>query len=301
VWHGRAGAPWVAGFRVSVPAGGEDPVVREVPTAYVRPFAHAASARLAEQGRLRAGDELRWVVSAFPIDAGVDAAEEPARPRDGFTVEEVVEALAVGETPLAELFERAQLAGAGDPGAGVPVFVPRGVLDEIEALALAAGDVETGGVLIGRLHRDTGATPGDLFMEVTAQLPAEHAVSRATRLTFTPATWAAAAAALALRKRGELVAGWWHAHPAFCVVRGCPPERRRDCALSRAFFSSEDVHLHATCFGAAHHVALLLSDGVSDARRWTLYGWSHGMVAERDFHVLTSSQEGADDVSTRAG
>jgi hypothetical protein len=183
------------------------------------------------------------------------------------------------------------------------VFVPRRVLMEAEAQARAGGDVETGGVLLGRLHRDAAAeaAPGDLFLEVTAQLPAEHTVSQATRLTFTPATWAAAAAALALRGLAESVVGWWHFHPDFCRLRGCPPERRRSCAASSAFFSSEDVHLHATCFGAAHHVALLLSDGIRDGLSWSLYGWSHGMVAARGFHVLDPTLEGADDVSTATG
>jgi hypothetical protein len=267
----------------------------------VRPFAHEASVRLVEQGRLRAGDELRWVVSAFAVEG--DTVDEPGSATSraaGFAVEEVVEPLELGATSLAAFFGRAHVAG--EPGSELPVFVPRHVLDEVEALSRRAGEVETGGVLIGRLHRDTDAgARGDLFIEVTAQLPAEHAVSHATRLTFTPATWAAASAALALRNLHEIVTGWWHRHPPFCRLRGCPPERQRGCALSRAFFSSEDVHLHATCFGAAHHIALLHSDGVSDGRTWTLYGWSRGMVAERGFHVLTPSLEGANDVQTRTG
>ena len=32
VWHGRAGAPWVPGFRIAVPTAGDGAVVREVPT-----------------------------------------------------------------------------------------------------------------------------------------------------------------------------------------------------------------------------------------------------------------------------
>ena len=110
--------------------------------------------------------------------------------------------------------------------------------------------------LVGKLHRDPAG--GDLLVEITAQLPAPHTVSQAASLTFTPDTWAAVDRALALRRRGELMLGWWHYHPDFC--RKCPPENRRRCHLAATFFSAEDVNLHRTCFGRAYHVALLVSD-----------------------------------------
>jgi hypothetical protein len=151
--------------------------------------------------------------------------------------------------------------------------------------------VETGGVLVGRLRRDGGphAAPAALFVEITAQVPAPHTQAQSTKLTFTAETWAAVQAAITLRRQGELMLGWWHFHPDFCRLRRCPAERRAGCAGASPFFSAEDVHLHATCFPSAYHVALLVSDSTPDGMSWSLFGWSQGMVTARSFHVLADS------------
>jgi proteasome lid subunit RPN8/RPN11 len=172
------------------------------------------------------------------------------------------------------------------------VFLPRRVLDEAVASARRAGDVETGGVLVGRLRRDGASAPPGLFVEITAQVPAPHTRAESTRLTFTAETWAAVQAAITLRRRGEVMLGWWHSHPDFCRLRHCPEERRAACPGAAPFFSPEDVHLHATCFPSAYQVALLVSDSTPDGMTWSLFGWAQGMVTARGFHVV------ADDPTT---
>jgi hypothetical protein len=279
VWDALAGPPLVAAFRARVGAEGGAAVVREIPRAYLRPSALDAVATLVTRGVLRPGDAFRWTLHAIPTP------DDPSTPLedDAFALDEVAEALALGDAPLAPFLERATFVGPDPHAAHVPVFVPRQVLDEAEALARAAGDVETGGVLIGRLHRDAD----DLFVEITAQIPARHTLAEATRLTFTNDTWAAVRDAIALRGGDERLAGWWHHHPGFCRIRGCPPERRRTCSAGAPFFSAEDVHLHTTCFPAGQHVALLVSEaGADGALERTLFGWWEGMVVARGFHVL---------------
>jgi proteasome lid subunit RPN8/RPN11 len=284
VWDGGAGAPFVAAFRAVVRGTDGAEVAREVPKAYVRGFAQRASASLVERGVLKVGDAFRWAVSAFPVAA----VDDPAC--DDFSVEDVVEPLPVTDASLASFFARSVASGPDEPAGRTPVFLPARVLEEAVAAARAAGDVETGGALLGRLRRDAGAA--EIFVEITAQIAALHTVSQSTRLTFTSDTWAAVRAAIALRRQNELLIGWWHAHPDFCRLRNCPIERRKTCTGASPFFSAEDVHLHATCFPSAYHVALLISDSTADGMTWSLFGWSQGMVAARGFHVLDVTRGG---------
>ena len=295
VWDGRAGEPVVAAFRAAVRTERGDEVAREIPTAYVRSLAQQASATLVERGVLRAGDAFRYVISAFPAPRA-----EPQT--DGFSVEEIVQPLPLAGAPLASFFGNSVPAGPDEPVGRLPVFLPRRVLDEAVESARQAGDMETGGVLVGKLRRDSGghAAAPDIFVEITAQVPAPHTLSQSTKLTFTAETWAAVQAAITLRRRNELMLGWWHFHPDFCRLRNCPVERRAHCPGASPFFSAEDVHLHATCFPSAYHVALLISDRTPDGMTWSLFGWSQGMVTARGFHVLTDFPTGGAPHATHA-
>jgi proteasome lid subunit RPN8/RPN11 len=195
-----------------------------------------------------------------------------------FEAEPLAETVALGSRALAALEAASEQTGEPD-SLDAPVFVAEAVLREVGSLAEQAGDVETGGVLIGHLHRDAGGS--EVFAEVVAQIPARHAEADSTSFAFTPETWAAADAALALRGARERILGWWHSHPNFC--RACPDERRRSCTFARPFFSREDEHLHRTCFPQAWQLALLVSD-LPDVG-WTpaLFGWRAGRIVERGF------------------
>jgi hypothetical protein len=163
------------------------------------------------------------------------------------------------------------------------VFIDASVLAEAAELARQADDVETGGILVGQLHRDTELT--EIFARVNAQIPASHTRSSRTSLTFTPQTWAAVRAAIALRAQDEIYLGWWHYHPHFC--KNCPAERRGNCVLSKPFFRDEDCALHRTIFGRAFDIALLLSELGGSEPSYDLFGWRQGMIVARGFHALS--------------
>jgi proteasome lid subunit RPN8/RPN11 len=168
----------------------------------------------------------------------------------------------------------------GEIAAGeMPLFIAREVIDQAMEMSQRAGDVEVGGVLVGRLRHD--ASVPEIFVEVTGLIPAQHTLASATKVTFTPETWAAVDAAIALRRRNEVKAGWAHFHPMFC--RQCSADRRANCIFNKPFFSDEDCHLHRVCFSRAHHVALLVSDTPAEGMVITTYGWSKGMMKERGF------------------
>ena len=158
------------------------------------------------------------------------------------------------------------------------------VLREAAAAATAAGMLEAGGILLGKLVRDSGS--GDLSIDITAQIPAREAIADDASLRFTADTWRAVHAAISLRRAGEQILGWWHSHPAALWPCGnCPPERRSGCPSNRAFFSSMDAGFHRTAFQGAHNVALLLSFHADPAPRFDLFGWRRGMVSARGYYI----------------
>ncbi len=273
IWHGTLGAPYVSAFRAIIMTPSGQSTV-EIPTTYLRRHARQVSAELVSAGELGQGDLFKYLVCAYLVEP------EPV-PAGGFAVENVTEPLDLVDTRLGELMDCAQIEGPRR-GDEMPVFIDQTVLDDAIALSRAAGSVEVGGVLVGTLRRDP-VLP-EIFIEVTALIPAPHTVTEAAKVTFTAETWAAVDAAIALRKCGEKKLGWFHFHPNWC--RNCPDEKRTHCALGEPFFSADDVHLHRVCFSRAYHVALLVTDTPRRGLVPTLYGWQQGMVTERGFHTL---------------
>jgi len=53
----------------------------------------------------------------------------------------------------------------------------------------------------------------------------------------------------------------------------------------RSFFSEDDVCLHETVFPAAYHTALVVTN-TDEGLQHALFGWRHGMVGQRGFHIL---------------
>lgn len=277
VWDGRRGPPYVGSFRAVVAARESEEFAREIPVTYLGALARQESAALVKEGDLVPGQIFQYRVHAFPIE------ENTRDGAGGFVVEEESQSLRCDESRLSRFVDSSweECADSDVPG-DLPTFVPDHLLQEATRQAEHAGGIETGGILVGRLHRDS--TLGEMFLEVTAQIPAQHALAHSTKLTFTAETWAAARAAISLRGRDEMMIGWWHLHPDWC--RQCPPENRRQCTLGNAFFSAEDVHLHRECFSRAYHVALLVTEKIDAGFTWTMFGWRRGLVEARSFRAL---------------
>jgi hypothetical protein len=282
VWDGDCGPPVMSSARIVVAAEtGDETVCEEIPSlAYFRQLAQQGSGIMVERGLLEQGEHFLYKVCAYPgapSGSSADAGEPPA-----FSVEEIDESLSLEERPIEPLLAGAMSRGTGSDPSDMPVFIPQQVLEAVGERSREAGEVETGGVLVGNLHRCPSSL--EIYLEVTAQIPAAHTNSKATQLTFTPDSWAAVQAAIDLRRRHELMCGWWHFHPDFC--RKCPEEKQRDCTVPRPFFSPEDVHMHRAIFPRAFHVALLVSDHGRESFDVSLFGWRHGMVVSRGFDVL---------------
>lgn len=277
LWDEDLGAPVCRALHASFErSDASAPIETEIPVDSFAELAGSKASVLVERGDLAEGESYQYRLCAHPIIA-TPALDEVA----GMRVESVVHPLPLVDTPLSSFSQRASERAPHDDLDPL-LFSASWVIDETLGLAAEARGLETGGVLVGRLHRDTEVP--DIFVEITAQIPARHAEASESSFAFTPETWAAAHAALELRGNGELIVGWWHSHPKFC--RLCPEARWRHCVYARPFFSADDVHLHRTCFPLAYQVALLISDLPEEGPTPEVYGWRAGRVVARGYHVV---------------
>ena len=288
LWHPEHGAPYIRAFRVTV-RDGEAAVSHEIGIEYVDTLAREALSQLVTLGRLTAGEGCSYRVALR--EAPVAPLVAPAADELELDLEDEALPLHLSPGSLEPLRVVSKSFGpASSPEEGrddVPVVLPREALEEAIVLSHQAGDDETGGFLLGGLQRDPETK--ELFVRVTAQIPAEHTVCAHTQMSFTPETWVAAHETIERRGLGEELVGWHHHHPAFC--RKCPVERRTTCPLNGTFFSAADVNLHSVCFSRAHQIALLLTSLPDGGQQVALFGWRGGRVAERGFHLLPTAGE----------
>ncbi|HUT76999.1 MAG TPA: Mov34/MPN/PAD-1 family protein, partial [Polyangia bacterium] len=280
VWNEKSGEPYVGGLKAIVLEGGQPPAELPIPLDFFKNLAQMAAASLVKQGQLAPGEKFQYAVCA--VEAPEEPPAEDPQPGLSFSVEPVAKVLDVAERSLDELLDASTAYQAVDEQE-MPVFIPRGVLEEVVGLTQKAGCVETGGILIGHLRRDSSRP--EVFLEVTAQIPARYVEQNATRLTFTKETWAAVDDAIALRRENEMYLGWWHSHPAKEWCKECPPEKKAQCQLTGDFFSLYDVALHRTVFSRAYSIALVISDSERGGLGWGLFGWRYGQMGPRGFHI----------------
>jgi len=279
LWDREVGEPYLRGFRVSIARSGQSPCTSDFPSSYFRRLAAQAAAKFVQQGKLEKDAIFRYVVIAM--------AAEPAgpSPTQGLQVEGRVAPLHLLDSSLAEWQRRATPVGFIDAD-DMPAFAPQHLLDQVAAQTVAERGRETGGILIGNLHRDA-ALP-EIFAEVTAQIPAEHTRGDAVKLTFTPDTWVAVDAAINLRGRNEIYLGYWHSHPVreWCQSRECTPEKQRNCKLAKDFFSIDDEALLRAVFPRGHSLALVANDTAFQDLTFSWFGWRDGSIQPRGYYLM---------------
>ena len=277
IWHAKTGAPYAQGLCATARADGVPAVEADIPFSYFKTSAMRQGDLQVNQKRLKPGELFTYTVLAFP------AAEAQAKKRPNpLDIEEVPVPVRLHDGLIAEERERAIAFGEIDPEL-IPVFVPQTVVDEVIGLTERAEAFEVGSVLIGKLCRDSGS--GELFLKITAQIPARHTLQESTKLCFTPETWAAAQAAIELRRADEHCQGFFHSHPArYWCNQNCSPEAKLQCPLGKPFFSSQDCDFHRVCFSQPHCVALLVTNTFA-GMKLTMYGWDRAVITQRGFHI----------------
>jgi proteasome lid subunit RPN8/RPN11 len=278
IWHTNSGAPYIEGLRVTAHAEHVQPVSAEIPAGYFRPNALRIADCLVSEEKMEAGDLFTYAVLAFPSREASSSCNG-----DLLEIEDLPVQARLQPGSLHDEIERAIAFGDLAPEV-VPIFVPQQVIDEVVAAAERADEVEVGAVLIGKMHVDTNSK--DLFLKVTAQIPARHTLSESTKLSFSAETWAGVQAAIELRRSNEQMLGWFHSHPArhWCN-KECAPEAKRHCPLGTPFFSRADCDLHRVAFCQPHCVALLATSTYS-GMKLTMYGWNRAMITQRGFYII---------------
>jgi proteasome lid subunit RPN8/RPN11 len=249
---------------------------------YFRQLAKQASALLIEKSTLKKGERFKFLAAAFPQQKVREAAKLK------FTMEEVAPDLSLRDASLAVQVQGSTFQGRRDDD-DIPLFVPQRVLEEAKALSKEAGEKETGGILIGHLGREQKLP--EIFAEVTAQIPARHTEASLTSLTFTSETWTGVRAALELRRRGEIMLGWWHSHPVREWCKGCSTESQKVCTMASDFFSAHDHALHRTIFPRAYSIALVVNDMAANDATFSMFGWRRGLLEARGFHITGALRE----------
>lgn len=286
VWDPEARAPHALGFAVSLsPDGGEiEPELARCTfnNTYFAIEAERGIQEYVRLGELQDGDRYRYRTLARPLGP----AEEQAPRR--IATATVTTALPIRDGDLAAYIAQSRLSGEPNT-ADAPIFVPATIVSQAEELTRAAGDVETGGILVGHLVRDRARS--EVFTEVTGLVPARNATADATSLHFTPEVWSDVHAAIALRGHEEIWVGWFHSHPVRVWCRKCAPERQATCSMRQNFFSEHDRSLHRSVFPAAFNVAWVVNDSAQGLSH-SCFGWRLGALVQRAFHILQGAPLG---------
>ena len=286
VWSQQSNRPYIGGIRIRRSEEGDATVA--FPLSYFCNAVIEASSQLVTAGALTAGQRFDYRVFALS-----DAQRQ--RPPSS-----AVNVVAVEAPPLIDRRELAPYMAAVESHAGngaapssssstpvskvMPILIAQQAFDEATELAQGAGEVETGGILVGKLCRDAGGT---LFCRVTAQIPAEHTTARRQSLRFTPETWVSVDAAIRLRGTGEIALGWWHSHPFFCSK--CSAMQRALCPFSSPAFSAADRDLHREVFQKAWSIALLLSFLGDERPSYDVFAWNQGQIEAVKYFTLPDS------------
>jgi len=277
VWHATAGQPYVQGLRVTARADAMPAIRADVPSSYFKSSAMSIGDTLVDQKKLEPGEQFNYAVLAFPVSGERDKASPGP-----LEIEDVPVPTTLIPGSIDEELARSVPFGELDPEL-IPVFMPQGVIYEALALAERAEQLEVGAVLIGSIHQDVSSK--ELFLKVTAQIPARHTLSESTRLSFTAETWADVRAAVDLRRSREQIVGFFHNHPArFWCSKDCSAEARQQCSFNTPFFSRADCDLHRVVFAQAHCIALLVTNTFS-GMKLTMYGWNRALITQRGFHI----------------
>jgi hypothetical protein len=315
------------GFDLEADSAVGEPTRRFFERAALEPVAIRASRRLVDDGHLSKGDLFFYSIeiaetkigplviegsaSSPPVDVLpigplrarsklVSADPERGRADQAYAIEQQAKSGSAEEhlpAPLS-IEETTSLNRPDASSAGhYPVFYSPTALMKAERISRKGASlspaVETGGLLLGRLHW----CPEDrtLFGVVADVLEAAHSEGTTYSLTFTDSTWARVEAVLKARQRnpmtrGERILGQCHGHNFLPFSEGetcdgCPSQGK--CPLTTAYLSTSD---RIWCRAVFPREPWQLSHvfGLTPRREPTsgLFGQRGGELLRREYYVL---------------
>ena len=281
----------------------------------LKSVAQRASLRLTGENVLRPEDQVLYYLPAseagcaggrFALDAPLGGAAA-----DGVQARNCSPPLVIREASLAAFFAASEplldrWAGpAFTPEQEKRLYIPAFVFDDVWAQGLRCArrgnDLESAGMWVGRLLRDTQSS--ELFLVVDGCIEARHeVVENRYSVELSGETWGAIRGVLQQRRRrlgrpNEILLGSMHGHNflpgveegngSSCVT--CP--KAAECTHTTAKASEFDLDWHHSVFSWGQPWAILGVWGynVRGEDVWQLYGLADGTLLPRSIRVLSGS------------
>lgn len=149
-----------------------------------------------------------------------------------------VDAPDVTQIDRREAEQRPSAIRAEDADSDFAIVIAEGTWSAIQQHAQTRLDAEVGGILLGKVCRDTRETP---YLLIDGHVAALEAESRSSNVTFTAASWTKIHESIDRDFPGAAIVGWYHTHPSFGI-----------------FLSEMDVFIHRHFFEAPHQVAIVI-------------------------------------------
>ncbi|MFQ5400281.1 MAG: Mov34/MPN/PAD-1 family protein [Anaerolineae bacterium] len=185
------------------------------------------------------------------------SSEQASKSSPGRNRQQLGQAVELGRLPEQQppLRRALRLHGAAPHPGQVHIVAGRDALSQIAAHSNSRLDTELGGALLGHAFRHNG----QLFVELTAALPAESRDHGPIHFTFSADSWASLNQERAAKYPELDIVGWFHTHPGLGV-----------------FFSSDDVVVHSAAFTLPWHVALVVDPAREEAG---FFSWDEQKIA----------------------
>jgi proteasome lid subunit RPN8/RPN11 len=228
------------------------------------PQARSLIRQLLRDGVLRDGESVEWSLVAAPT------------PPRRFSVRACRSPFPLQASPLPDV-----------PRGELRVEVEGSLLRRLRERIVRHGAVEHAGLLLGELLHDAERGAGKLRVIDTLEVHAGSSGASRLHFGFDPDSFVSAMKE-AERHTEASICGWWHSHPP---CEACPD--RPDCPAQTVFFSSDDIEVHRSAFGAPYHLALVagkLRDLPATRPGFRLYGWRQGQVVDRPFQVTNHEE-----------
>jgi hypothetical protein len=264
---------------------GNDVYQRRFTTYSLAPVARRRAAVLLEAETLPEDGAYHFGITSVPRSTRDQGNGEP---KSAAKVISHTEPLVLEEAPLHKFLANSEPVPCEtaepleEPQPPLPVFFAPGVWEAAFECARRGGENESGGVLTGRLLRDT-ASP-EIFLTVDACIEAEFADEQKLSVTFSGESWAKIREVLRFRRKrmnrpNERIVGAVHGHNFLPSadkngVRTCEVcTVAKYCSRTTAVASTDDFQWHASVFGGGQPWAVSLIWGFTARGQddWRLY------------------------------
>lgn len=291
IWIKEGKSPYCRGFRLNM----KNKRLRYKKSYTKNVFrydAYRIMGTMIQNQKLDEGTELFYRLIAFSKNK--DSSETMENRKD-FEVTTIDNSIPIKILSLEQLEESGSVnVTKEDETDDFPVWIAEHVVEEMIEYVLQNKEKERAGFLIGHICRDP--ITHQIFLLCHAQVAAEtegisgypdKENSSITHFQFLPENFFKVQRLIELRKKDEIVLGWYHSHP---WPFAC--EKKEKCTCMSVFFSISDVDVMQSAFGAPYQIAIVIGRASLENMKATpqMYGWKNGVIAKRNFYQFDAGK-----------